>query len=138
MSYKCSWHVWNFLFDHSRLTDSYNFVYGGTVNASADRLTSSAADYEDVLVLSLTAFKWFRTPGAGERRSNHHCQIVGNRQMLVIGSHNPVEEEAGRELGQTGETSGVADPWVHGLGIFDMTVLSWSSGYNAKAGPYEQ
>ena len=30
------------------------------------------------------------------------------------------------------------DPWTHGIGIFDMTDLSWSSSYDANAKPYEQ
>jgi hypothetical protein len=29
-----------------------------------------------------------------------------------------------------------ADPWVYGLGVFDMTELSWGSFYNANAPPY--
>jgi hypothetical protein len=28
------------------------------------------------------------------------------------------------------------DPWPYGLGIFDMTTLSWGSDYNANAAPY--
>lgn len=28
------------------------------------------------------------------------------------------------------------DPWANGLGIFDMTTLTWGSSYDAKAAPY--
>lgn len=30
------------------------------------------------------------------------------------------------------------DPWTFGIGIFDMTDLSWSDHYDSKAMPYEQ
>lgn len=31
-----------------------------------------------------------------------------------------------------------SDPWTFGIGVFDMTDLSWSDHYNSKAMPYEQ
>ena len=48
--------------------------------------------------------------------------------MLVIGGAEPDNQPVGA----------VPDPWTHGLGVFDMTELSWSSSYDAKAQPYEQ
>ena len=32
---------------------------------------------------------------------------------------------------------GGRDPWTNGIGIFDMTELSWSTGYDTSAGPYD-
>jgi len=46
--------------------------------------------------------------------------------MLVIGGHDYAE-------GQLGETK---DIFTNGLGIFDMTDLRWTSGYDAKAAVY--
>lgn len=30
------------------------------------------------------------------------------------------------------------EPWVYGIGIFDLTSLTWGTNYNANAGPYVQ
>ena len=84
-------------------------------------------DYEDVFVLSLPAFNWFRASGTSAKRAWHRCDLIGKRQMIVIGGAEPTAA-----LGAT------PDPWTHGLGIFDMTELSWSNSYNASAQPYEQ
>jgi hypothetical protein len=56
-------------------------------------------------------------------RSAHTCKTIGNRQMISIG----------------GDVNGnwtFTDPWANGLGIFDMTTLTWGSNYDAKAAPY--
>jgi hypothetical protein len=29
------------------------------------------------------------------------------------------------------------DTWTHGLGVFDLSALEWSSGYDADAADYE-
>jgi len=29
------------------------------------------------------------------------------------------------------------DPWVSGIGVFDMSEFAWSDGYKADAAPYE-
>jgi hypothetical protein len=31
-----------------------------------------------------------------------------------------------------------ADPWTFGIGVFDLTRLTWESGYDANAAAYEQ
>lgn len=85
------------------------------------------ADYEDVFVLSLPAINWFRASGSSAKRAWHYCELIGKRQMLVIGGAEPTAT-----LGAT------PDPWNHGLGVFDMTELSWSNNYNASSQPYEQ
>jgi hypothetical protein len=49
--------------------------------------------------------------------------------MLSIGGRQPSDHEA----------PGVAlDPWVNGLGVFDMTAFIWSTYYNADNDLYEQ
>jgi hypothetical protein len=32
---------------------------------------------------------------------------------------------------------GLKDPWLEGIGVFDMTELAWKSGYDAGAAAYE-
>jgi hypothetical protein len=51
---------------------------------------------------------------------------VGNRQLLSAGGWDPTSSAA----------YATTDPWTYGLGIFDMTELSWGSRYNADAAPY--
>jgi hypothetical protein len=103
-------------------------------------LTTDAAHdaddgYMDVFVLSMPAFRWFKTNAPTEsRRANHFCQVIGQRQMLVIGGRDPSHDS---------NTDGSfwpndADPWTRGLNIFDMTALKWTNRYNANAKDYEQ
>lgn len=81
---------------------------------------------DKVYILTLPAFQWFEAPATGDIsgtvRSTHHCQVIGQRQMLSIGGHgNDYDDQ---------------DPWKNGLGIFDMTELTWGFDYNANAAPY--
>jgi hypothetical protein len=39
---------------------------------------------------------------------------------------------------QEGGLGTLSDPWTNGLGIFDMTTLSWTNAYDAAAPAYEQ
>jgi len=49
--------------------------------------------------------------------------------MLSIGGWQPSDHE----------TRGMApDPWINGLGVFDMAAFNWAGFYNAEHGPYEQ
>jgi len=91
------------------------FIYGGS--------NAGSSGYDIVFILTLPAFEWIEAPvGNGTIRSLHHCQIIGERQMLSIGGFN------------TNFTT--VDPWTNGLGIFDLTDLSWGFNYNANAAPY--
>lgn len=49
--------------------------------------------------------------------------------MVSIGGRLPSSRAA---LGQD------PDPWITGLGIFDMTEFAWSDSYRADAAAYEQ
>jgi len=49
--------------------------------------------------------------------------------MLVIGGYEVSSENA---------FGAVPDSWEKGLGIFDMTSLMWTDGYNASAMQYER
>ncbi|KAB2574686.1 hypothetical protein DBV05_g6600 [Lasiodiplodia theobromae] len=86
--------------------------------------------YEDMYILSLPGFHWFKAPNvSGGPRAFHTCNVIGNRQMVIIGGVN-------YKLGIPGDWKD-PDPWSQGIGIFDMTKLSWSSGYDADAAAYE-
>ncbi|KAI4098404.1 MAG: hypothetical protein LQ339_006459 [Xanthoria mediterranea] len=61
-------------------------------------------------------------------RIGQTCHLVGKRQMLSIGGRDPTDV-------YNDTTS--ADPFLQGLGIFDLTTMQWSDGYNADTEPYE-
>lgn len=54
--------------------------------------------------------------------------MIGNRQMVSIGGRLPSSLQA---LGAE------QDPWVSGLGVFDMTDFAWVDHYDAAAAAYE-
>ena len=82
-----------------------------------------------VYVLSLPAFRWFKADHPAQYpRFRHSCNIVGNRQMLSIGGQDPTNQY---------NNTFTADPFLQGLGIFDLTAMQWSDQYNADAEPYE-
>lgn len=90
--------------------------------------------YDDVYVLSLPSFSWYKadyTPGVG--RTLHTCN-VNNRNMIVIGgTSNDDSWVTGNDV--TG-TQSYRDPWPWGLGVFDMTKMQWASEFNPGLGPY--
>lgn len=109
---------------HADLVDPFylSFIYGGS-----DAQWKSA--YDDLFILSLPGFVWFRADArSSEPRSNHDCVVIGRRQMLSYG---------GDAFGQEDYLI-TKDPFVQGLGIFDMTELAWDTDgrYNADAEDY--
>ncbi|KAK2762299.1 hypothetical protein FQN54_001309 [Arachnomyces sp. PD_36] len=101
--------------------DTYEiFAFGGTTG----HWDSTNDDSSQVYVLSLPAFRWFRTPVETEPRFMHTCEVVGGRQMLSIGGSNAIEQHT-------------IDSFKYGLGIFDMVDWEWKPSYDADAAPYE-
>ena len=83
---------------------------------------------DEVWVLSLPAFVWVKANyTAQQTRILHTCQVVGNRQLLSVGGHDPNDSKYGYWS---------RDPWQQGLGIFDLTEMAWTSSYNTNAAPY--
>jgi hypothetical protein len=110
-------------------------VFGGSTNLTIDVADADDTGYLDVFVLSMPAFRWFKTNAPTEsRRANHFCQIIGQRQMLVIGGRDPSHDPSSDGSFWPND----ADPWTRGLNIFDMTGLKWTNAYNASAKKYEQ
>ncbi|ETS80298.1 hypothetical protein PFICI_07827 [Pestalotiopsis fici W106-1] len=105
------------------------FIHGG----SSDQTQTTSPD---VYVLSLPGFVMFKSPNPGTPRSNLACVTVGrndsattNRQMLVVGGGNSW-------LGFPNSLVD-PDPWAQGLGIFDLTDMSWSDSYDPDAAAYD-
>lgn len=101
------------------------FLYGG--------LTADNTVSDEVFVLSLPGFVFAKAdnPGATTARADHACVAVGSgkRQMLSIGGTDASK-------GFPAEFAD-PDPWAQGLGVFDMTGLRWTDGYNNNAGAYD-
>ncbi|KAL0466187.1 hypothetical protein QR685DRAFT_547812 [Neurospora intermedia] len=100
------------------------FVYGG-----AD--AGFTESYDDLYVLSLPGFVWFRVDDRSNGVHSHGtCAVVGNRQLLVIGGQN--EKDGWPAIWQS------KDPLPLGLGIFDMTTMAWKSNgsYDAETAEY--
>ncbi|KAK0723587.1 hypothetical protein B0T26DRAFT_643998 [Lasiosphaeria miniovina] len=101
------------------------FIFGGQ---TADKNLA----LDDVYVLSLPGFVWTKAAATspGQPRSQHTCVVVGKRQLLVVGGAN-YNIPSGRWQDP--------DPFPQGLGLFDMTDLTWSKEgqYKADAEPYQ-
>ena len=110
------------------------FVYGGQ---KADGIYDGSAaaqvrnaDMDEVYVLSLPSFVWFKanyTPS--DPREGHTCHVVGNRQMLSVGGLNPSAIDHDAAINET-------DPFWQGIKVFDLTAMQWTNYFNATAAPY--
>ena len=104
-------------------------MFGGSSSTSINDTQTSAA----VHVLSLPAFVWkseSTTTQAG--RYLHDCEVIGNRQMVVVGGRVIQNSSA---PGSNGLDS-VPDPWQQALGIFDMSEMMWRDSFDPSAPPY--
>ena len=87
------------------------------------------AERDDVYILSLPAFTWFKANYTSvDPRIYHTCHVFGN-QMMSIGGLNPSFASLPEALNDT-------DPFWEGIKVFDMTALEWTNYYNASAAPY--
>jgi hypothetical protein len=91
--------------------------------------TQSSSTLDDVYVLSLPGFVFFKATAAATKRADHACALVGRRQMLSIGGTD----------GYLGFPDSLLqpDPWKNGIGIFDLTRMAWTAGYDAGAAAYD-
>ena len=72
---------------------------------------------------------WFQVPyNSAFPRMDHTCEVIGKRQMIVVGGIIAPFDSS--------KTWHDPDPFAQGLGIFDMTDLTWMSSYDANAAPY--
>ena len=83
----------------------------------------------------LTSFHWQKistSPGYGRYR--HTCNVIGNRQMVIVGGQI-VDPKYADTASATDNTLG-PDPWPKGFGIFDLSALEFTSKYDSSAAPY--
>lgn len=104
-----------------------SYMYGGY----SGEFGPEQVDYDDVWTLSIPAFRWFRVyHGGSHPRIGHTCHVVGKRFLLSIGgveATNPPER-----LWEGPDTT------PHGIGIFDMSELSWSNTFTVAARSYSR
>ncbi|KAL8686006.1 MAG: hypothetical protein Q9218_007408, partial [Villophora microphyllina] len=100
-----------------------------------------AIPYDEVYVLSLPAFYWFKVDYPPQHpRDGHSCNAVGGSQIITVGgqdANSKISTGYEKDIHQSAFNSS-ADPFAQGLGIFDMTTLAWADHYTANAPPYTQ
>lgn len=80
--------------------------------------------FDDVSILSLPGFVWKSANARAKDwtgRAFMSCVRAGNRQMIVVG----------------GDSGRAKDTFPKGLGVFDMTDLTWKDSYDAGAAEYD-
>ena len=108
-------------------------MYGGVINYKHG---SNAANSDQVYILSLPAFQWFKAiypPGFS--RALHTCHTTNTNQMIIVGGVDP-RNDTGR-TGSGNHGSEPVDPWPEGIGIFDMTAWKFKDFYEANTKQYE-
>ncbi|KAL8709898.1 MAG: hypothetical protein Q9225_007380 [Loekoesia sp. 1 TL-2023] len=113
------------------------FVYGGQ---NGD-LGTDTVPYDEIFILTLPAFHWLKVdyPPAHPRHG-HTCNAVGGSQIISIGgvdSNSHIYSGIPHDIA-TSTFNSSTDPFAQGLGIFDMTTLTWTDHYIANAPPYKQ
>lgn len=108
-------------------------MYGGSANPNiTGNITTAQISqfnaFDEIYVLSLPAFAWFKADyTAMQSRHKHTCEVFG-RQMLSIGGYSTTDNNLGYPS---------TDRFFQGLGIFDLTAMQWSDSYDANAEPYQ-
>ncbi|KAI5840416.1 hypothetical protein DFP73DRAFT_558308 [Morchella snyderi] len=103
---------------------SFNiYVFGGSV------INEPTGSYNDLWILSLPSFKWIKVYNTADSddniagaRTSHTCQIIGNRQMAVIGGAS--------------SSSAISQCQTSPLFVFDMSSLSWKSEFDPSEAAY--
>ena len=100
------------------------YVFGGWGN-------SFGGSDGNVYVLSIPSFRWIRVNEDSNRRFRHHCGMVGNHTMLVVGGVQPNGETL-QPTDATGcDTSAM---FAQGLGMFSLNNHTWITNYDPSEG----
>ncbi|KAL8289172.1 hypothetical protein RB597_000990 [Gaeumannomyces tritici] len=96
------------------------YVFGGDVAGS------SPGPAGDLYVLSLPAMNWWRVLHGQAGLSGHACEVVGRRQLVVLGGQ-----------GRNGTAAAAAPSANMGIRIFDMGTQNFVQDYSPAGDPYE-
>lgn len=120
-------------------TASNNQTYEILVYAGWDgNLGSGSVKFDEAYVLTLPGFYWVKANyTAANPRNGLSCNSVGGGQILTIGGVDPTQNGQNNG-GNSGYTAAfdTPDPFTQGLGIFDLSTLSWKDSYEANQGKY--
>lgn len=106
------------------------FLYAGWDG----KLGGGELQYDSVYVLTLPGFHWVQADYP-EHHPRHGltCESIGGGQMLTIGGIDTTQIDKANLYEGPFETS---DPFTKGLGIFDISTLSWKTSYSSSQTVY--
>ena len=100
------------------------YVFGGWGN-------SFGGSDGNVYVLSIPSFRWIRVNQDSNRRFRHHCGLVGNHTMLVVGGIQPNGEDSQPPDSTGCDTTAM---FSQGLGMFSLNNHTWVTNYDPSQG----
>jgi hypothetical protein len=101
----------------------FRFVFGG-YNAQIQ----STDTFSDTYVLTIPGFRWFKgADTSASKRAFQACLVAGKRQMISIGG---VDMTNGKQWD-------VIDDRPNGIGVMDLTTMTWSNTFDASAPEYD-
>jgi hypothetical protein len=96
---------------------SYNiYMYGGRDGQNTY--------FDEVWILTMPSFQWLQPYAGSQPRYGMTCHLAGNRQMITAGGSDNSTLLAG------------CDWHTKGVGVMDMTAITWGPTYDATAAPY--
>ncbi|CRG90610.1 hypothetical protein PISL3812_07654 [Talaromyces islandicus] len=106
------------------------FLYAGW----GGHLGGEAVPFDSAFVLTLPGFHWVQASyPASHPRHALTCESIGGGQMLTIGGLDTLISDDS-DLYEGPFQS--ADPFTYGLGVFDISTLTWKSSYSSSQTVY--
>ncbi|KAF7541257.1 hypothetical protein G7054_g745 [Neopestalotiopsis clavispora] len=100
-------------------TDIY--MYGGQQMGGENTVNKV---FNDIWLLSIPAFTWFKLNVTGTPRTSHDCVIVGSQLVSVGGMGVKMQFND-------------PDEWRQGLGVLDLTTMAWADRFNPNSTVYD-
>ena len=105
-------------------------VYGGWTGEAGD----AAVPLDSAYILTRPGFHWVRADyPAANPRHGLSCNAVGGGQILTIGGIDSTQR-GGEGVQAYAAGFATPDPFGQGLGVFDLSTLSWSPHFRANRG----
>ncbi|KIW08569.1 uncharacterized protein PV09_00534 [Verruconis gallopava] len=106
------------------------FVYAGWNG----NLGPVAIPYDEVYVLSLPSFNWFKADYLAENpRHGLTCNHIGGGQILTVGGVNTTQNGPNNLYDDVFNTP---DQFTQGLNVFDLSTMAWATSYSAQKQTY--
>lgn len=95
-----------------------------------------AIPYDEVFVLSLPSFNWFKADYLAENpRHALTCNHIGGGQILTVGGVNTTQN--GGDTGSLyNDVFNTPDQFTQGLAVFDLSTMTFRSSYSASQTTY--